>query len=230
MTRRLTVEWPDAKPFEHRGGEPIRLLAVSDTVDRALDHAINRDAIGRIDVIVGAGDLDPGYLGFLGDAFAVPVAFVRGNHDRGGQWAEKSIPAPHHLKSGRLVEIEGLTVAPLEWPGMDHDPAIRDEWRAWIDVVRLARSLVGQRLRGRRSPILVLSHAPPRGVGDTASDPYHVGYAGYRWLLDRLRPPLWLHGHTTIASVVDWREQHGTSVVANVTGSVVIELVPPSPG
>lgn len=228
MTRRLTVVWPDAKPFERRGGEPIRLLAVSDTVDHALDHAINRDAIGRIDAIVGAGDLDPGYLGFLGDAFAVPVAFVRGNHDRGGQWAEKSIPAPHHLRSGRLVELEGLTIAPLEWPGMDHDPAIRDEWRAWLDVLQLARALAARRLRGRRSQILVLSHAPPRGVGDCASDPYHVGYAGYRWLLDRLRPPLWLHGHTTIASVVDWRESHGTSVVANVTGSVVIDLVPPS--
>ncbi len=228
MTRRLTIEWPDPRLFEGRNGEPIRLLAVSDAVDPALDHAINRDAIGRLDAIVGCGDLEPGYLGFLGDAFAVPVAFVRGNHDRGGQWAEKTVVAPSHLTSGRLIELEGLTVAPFEWPGMDRDPAIRDERRAWFDVLRIARALLFRRLRGRRSPVLVLSHAPPRGVGDTASDPYHVGYAGYRWLLDRIRPPLWLHGHTTIASIVDWREGHGQSMVANVTGSVIIELVPPS--
>ncbi len=227
MTRRLTVEWPDAKPFEHRRGEPIRFLAVSDAVDHALEHAINREALGRIDAVVGAGDLDPGYLGFLGDAFAVPVAFVRGNHDHGGQWAEERVPAPHHLESGRVVELEGLSIAPLEWPGMDRNPAIRDEWRAWLDVIRVASSLLARRLRGRRAPVLVLSHAPPRGVGDNASDPYHVGYAGYRWLLDRFRPPLWLHGHTAIASIVDWRERHGESVVANVTGAVVIELVPP---
>ena len=86
-----------------------------------------------------------------------------------------------------------------------------------------------RRLRGRRSPVLVLSHAPPLGVGDCDSDPYHVGYGAYRWLLERLRPPLWLHGHTTPASVADWRASLGPSVVANVTGSVVVELVPPPP-
>ena len=85
MTRRLSVVWPDARPFEARDGKPIRLLAVSDDVDPALDHQINREQIGRVDAIVGCGDLEPGYLGFLGDAFGVPVAYVRGNHDRGGQ-------------------------------------------------------------------------------------------------------------------------------------------------
>ena len=53
MTRTLTVVWPDPKAFEGRGGAPIRLLAVSDDVDPALDYAINRDKIGRVDAIVG---------------------------------------------------------------------------------------------------------------------------------------------------------------------------------
>ena len=84
MTRRLTVVWPDARAFEGRNGDSIRLLAVSDKVDPVLEHAINREQIGRLDAIVGCGDLEPSYLGFLGDAFQVPVAYVRGNHDRGG--------------------------------------------------------------------------------------------------------------------------------------------------
>jgi Icc-related predicted phosphoesterase len=87
--------------------------------------------------------------------------------------------------------------------------------------------VVVRRLRGRTAPVLVVSHAPPRGVGDSAADPYHLGYAGYRWLLERLHPPLWLHGHTTPASVADWRDRFGTTMVANVTGSVLVELVPP---
>ena len=87
---------------------------------------------------------------------------------------------------------------------------------------------MARRLSGRAAPVLVLSHAPPRGVGDCDSDPYHVGYAGYRWLLERVRPPLWLHGHTTPASVADWRDRLGRSVVANVTGSVIVELLPPA--
>jgi hypothetical protein len=229
VTRRLTVTWPDRRPFKDRDGAPIRLLAVSDEVDHALDYPTNREAIGRIDAIVGCGDLEPSYLGFLGDAFGVPVAFVRGNHDRGGHWSETARRAPHHLVSGHLVNVQGITVAPFEWPGLQPHRALRNEWRAWLDVLRAEQGVIVRRLLGRGAPILVLSHAPPRGVGDKDSDPYHHGYRGYRWLLERLRPPLWLHGHTTPASVADWRAPHGPTMVANVTGSVVVELTAPAP-
>ena len=229
MTRRLTVEWPDPEAFKARDGAPIRLLAVSDAPDPALEHEVNRRALGRLDGIVGCGDLEPSYLGFLADAFHVPLAFVRGNHDRGGQWQAMSEEAPTPLASGRLTELCGLTIAPFSWPGLGREQvAVRNERRAWWDVFRAARQLLVRRLRRRRGPVLIVSHAPPRGVGDTASDPYHLGYAAYRWLLDRTRPPLWLHGHTTIATVKDWRDAHGPTTVANVTGSVVVELVPPA--
>jgi hypothetical protein len=227
MTRRLTVVWPDARPFEHRDGAPIRLLAVSDAPDPSLDYAVNREGIGPVDAIVACGDLEPAYLGFLGDAFEVPVAFVRGNHDRGGHWSETAHRAPDHLASGRVVGIDGVTVAPFEWPGLAAPRAPRDEWRAWMDVLRATRTLAVRRLLGDRCPVLVLSHAPPLGVGDCAVDPYHVGYRAYRWFLERLHPPLWLHGHTAPASVTDWRDSLGGCVVVNVTGSVVIELLPP---
>jgi hypothetical protein len=229
VTRRLEVVWPDARPFADRNGAPIRLLAVSDDIDPALDHEVNRTALGRIDGIVGCGDLEPDYLGFLADAFNVQVAFVRGNHDRGGQWQHAVRHAPRPLPSGRLTEIGGLTVAPFEWPGIDSGrAALRNETRAWLDVLRASRSLAVRRLRGRSGPVLVLSHAPPRGVGDTTADPYHLGYRAYRWLLDRLRPPLWLHGHVTIASIRDWRDACGPTTVANVTGAVLVELLPPT--
>ena len=228
MTRRLTVEWPDPEAFEARGGAPIRLLAVSDAPDPALEHGANREALGRLDGIVGCGDLEPSYLGFLADAFHVPLAFVRGNHDRGGQWAAMSDEAPTPMTTGRLTELGGVTIASFSWPGLGRQHvALRDERTAWWDVIRAAWRLALRRLLGRGGPVLIVSHAPPRGVGDTASDPYHLGYAAYRWLLDRIRPPLWLHGHTTIAAVKDWRDACGPTTVANVTGSVVFELVPP---
>ena len=227
MTRRVTVVWPDRLLFERRHGQPIRLLAVSDVMDPALEYAVNRQRIGRLDAIVGCGDLEPGYLAFLGDAFEVPVVYVRGNHDRGGRWSETVRKAPEHLRSGHLVEFNGLTVAPFEWPGLHADRAPRDEWNAWRDVLRTWGSLIVRRLFGEATPVLVLSHAPPRGVGDHAANRYHVGYAGYRWLLERLRPPLWLHGHVNPATIADWRTSHGPSMVANVTGSVVVELVSP---
>lgn len=227
MTRRLTVVWPDKRAFEGRNGDSIRLLAVSDKVDPVLEHAINREQIGRIDAIVGCGDLEPSYLGFLGDAFQVPVAYVRGNHDRGGHWAETVGKAPTHLTSGRLIQLGGVTVAAFEWPGLRPDRAARDEWNAWGDVIRAWRTVLVRRMLGRAAPVLVLSHAPPRGVGDHAANRYHLGYAAYRWLLEHLRPPLWLHGHVDPATITEWQTSLGPSIVVNVTGSVVVDLVPP---
>ena len=229
MTRKLTVVWPDRRVFQARKEASVRLLAVSDAVDPALEHAVNRDAIGRLDAIVGCGDLEPSYLGFLGDAFKVPVVYVRGNHDRGGHWAETSTKAPNHLASGRLIEVAGIPVAPFEWPGLGRERAPRDEWHAWGDVLRLWRALIVRRIVGGLAPVLVVSHAPPRGIGDHAANRYHLGYASYRWLLDHLHPPLWLHGHVDPASKTDWRTNCGPTLVANVTGSVVVELIPPSP-
>jgi hypothetical protein len=48
-------------------------------------------------------------------------------------------------------------------------------------------------------------------------------------LLERLRPPLWLHGHTTTASVPSLVVQAGPTTVVNVTGAVLVELTPPTP-
>jgi Icc-related predicted phosphoesterase len=59
---------------------------------------------------------------------------------------------------------------------------------------------------------------------------YHTGFGAYRWLLDRLQPPIWLHGHTTQASVHRMVERSGRTVVANTTGAMIVELRAPDPG
>jgi DNA repair exonuclease SbcCD nuclease subunit len=222
VTRRLTVIWPDPRPFERREGRPIRLLAVSDDVDHALEHARNREALGPIDLIVGCGDLSPAWLSFVGDAFRVPIVYVRGNHDRQGPWpAPPDIPPPSAGVDGR--SLPGIPMLLLPWTRFQDGDAHRDETGAWLQLVRAA-----PRLLRSRAPLLVVSHVPPRDLGDTPTDPYHVGYAAYRFLMDRVRPPLWLHGHTNPAAQADWRNEEGSTVAANVTGSVLVELLPPA--
>jgi hypothetical protein len=231
MIRRLRVVWPDPTPFRQRDGRPIRWLAVSDDEDPALGYEVNRDALGRLDAVIGAGDLGPAYLGFLADAFGVPVQYVRGNHDHGGAWADTvAEQAPKALPSGAIEEIDGLPVVTLEWPGLRHRDRMRHDSSATADVIRLVVSLAWRRLRGRGGPAIVLSHAPPLGVGDRAADPFHIGFSAYRWLLDRIRPPLWLHGHVHPASVEEWRLDHDGSTVVNVTGAVLVEIEPPAEG
>jgi Icc-related predicted phosphoesterase len=79
------------------------------------------------------------------------------------------------------------------------------------------------------APWLVVSHVPPRDAGDSPDDPYHVGFAAYRTVLERLKPRLWLHGHTTRAKVPTPIVDRGPTTLINVTGSVLVELRPSSP-
>ena len=230
MTRRLEIEWPDPTPFGFRGGRSIRILAASDETDPALDQLPNREALGSIDLIVGCGDLSPDRLCFLADAFRAPLVFVRGNHDRGGPW-----PRPHNLPEplagSDLTSLPGIPLLGLPWPTGDRETNRRDETAAWLQVVRLAapRLLASTvpRLARAGTPLLVLSHVPPLDAGDTPTDLYHRGFAAYRLLLDRLAPPLWLHGHTTMAARSTWQERHGRTLLANATGSILVELSPP---
>jgi len=226
VIRRMEVDWPDARPFADRDGRPIRLLAVSDVADPALEQAANRAGIGPIDGIVGCGDLEADWLTFLGDAFGAPMVHVRGNHDRGGAWRHGATHAPAALASGHIDRLAGIAIGGLGWPGVDEPGNPRRPWRAWLDTLALARRIVLSRLGGRREPILVISHVPPEGLGDVPTDRYHRGFASYRWLLERLRPPLWLHGHTTTASVAELTVQAGRTSVVNVTGAVLLELRP----
>jgi hypothetical protein len=218
VIRRVQVAWPDPRPFRGRSRRSFRLLAVSDLPDAALRHERNRLALGSLDLICGCGDLEPDELAFLADAFGKPLVFVRGNHDRGLGWAAANHLLPEEMPTGPIA-VDGLPMAGLPWPGRADGPAQHDEGRAWLQAARLALH------RFPSGPPVVLSHVPPRGMGD-AADHYHTGFSGYRWLVERIRPPLWLHGHTPVDPGRPWYETHSGTVFVNVTGAVVIEIVP----
>ena len=221
MIRRLRVPWPAARPDDPDRVRPFRILAVSDVRDDALALEVNRAAIGSIDAIVGAGDLEPAYLTMLADAFRVPLFYVLGNHDRGAGWTAQSNHLPDPMPDGRVEHLDGLDVIGLSWPGSERGRAKRDDRAAW----RQALSAWLRHLVTRR-PLLIVSHVPPEGCGDDPADPYHAGFAAYRWLARRTHPPLWLHGHTTVATQKTLVSEVDSTHLVNVTGAVLIELDP----
>lgn len=223
MTRRLRIDWPSDHDSAATN-QTIRILAVSDEVDRALENPVNRDNLGRIDLVVGCGDLDPAYLAMVGDAFKAPLVYVRGNHDRGANWQAHNRWLPEQLPDAHAESIAGVEYIGFSWPGRRSGHADHDERSAWRQVLG-----TGLRAMFKRGPRLVISHAPPLEAGDDPADPYHRGFRAYRWLAERLRPTLWLHGHTTVATSRSLTTQLGPTTIVNVTGSTLIELVPASP-
>jgi hypothetical protein len=224
VTDRLSVRWPDPRPFAGRDGQPIRILAISDEPDPSLDSAGTREAVGPVDFIVGAGDLQPEYLTFVADAFAAPMHYVRGNHDVGSAWGHserRHLPEP--MRDGALVDEAGIRLLGFSGSPRYNERGMQvSSMGMWIAAVRAwLRTL-------RTRPLLVVTHAPPRDVNDD-DDLAHRGFTAFRWLAHRLRAPLWLHGHTALVrrGIDDRSARLGDTLFYNCTGATLVELLPP---
>lgn len=224
MTERLSIRWPDPVPFVGIGGRPIRILAVSDEPDQSIDSTVTRQRIGAIDLIIGAGDLEPDYLSFVADAFRAPLRYIRGNHDVGPAWTHtRRALLPEPMRDGRVVEEAGLRLL-----GFSGSP-IYNERGMQVSALGMWARVIGSWSAAQRArPVLVVTHAPPRQVNDD-EDPAHRGFTAFRWLADRLGPPLWLHGHTALVrrGIDDRTALHNGTLFYNCTGATVIELLPP---
>jgi uncharacterized protein len=229
MTSRIAVSWPDARLFDARDGRPYRILAVADEPDPSLDSPATRQRVGPIDLIIGCGDLPVDYLQFVTDAFNAPLAYVRGNHDVGGDWATGEatrLHLPEPLVDGRTYRNGGLTVLGFNGipfhGGGGYQVGDFTTWRAALAAWRRLR------WRPRRAPVLCVSHVAPRGIND-GPDRMHRGSVPLRWLAGRLRPPLWLHGHTTLVTrrLEDRAVRRDGTVFYNAAGAVVVELRAP---
>lgn len=199
----------------------VRVLAVADEVAPQVDDVRVRSL--RPDLVLAAGDLPWDYLEFLASCLEVPVVFVPGNHDPeiaarsawGGPVLDGARPHGAVNADVRVVEAAGLRIAGLggsvRYNRGPHQYTQRE-------YVRRARRLA-RRARRAGGVDILLSHAPPRGLGDEDDGP-HVGVESMHDLLADLEPRWHVHGHihphgfpradrqvgpTTITNVVPWR-------------------------
>ena len=69
--------------------------------------------------------------------------------------------------------MPGITLLGLPWPGDTRNPqAIRDD-------SQVAPGAPVAHPSARTKPLIVISHVPPEGLGDTPEDHYHRGFAAY---------------------------------------------------
>jgi hypothetical protein len=167
-----------------------------------------------------------------------PLAFVAGNHDpdvsgytaarnglvlRAGLPAEPPWPAGAMNADGHVVDVAGLRIAGLggcvRYSDGPNQYTPRQQRRRARRLIIRARWL---RFRDGRGVDVVLTHAPPLGVGD-GNDGVHRGFAAHLDLMARLRPLLLLHGHVPVRTgELRW---DGTAV-RNVVGRRVLEIEP----
>ena len=217
----------------------VCVLAVSDEVDEGLYADLSPVRAARL--ILACGDLPFEYLGYLMNGLDVPLVFVPGNHDpdlsgyrqtRAGLVLRAGLPArlpwPDGAinADGAIVEVAGLRIAGLGGcrrysPGPNQYSDRRQAARARA----LRRRAWWQQRRGQRRVDVLLTHAPPLGIGDGA-DPVHRGFAAHRGLAAALRPAVMLHGHVLPHDAATPDRPLGGTDIRNVTGRHLLQISP----
>ena len=217
----------------------VHVLAVSDEVDDALCTDLR--PVRTAQLILACGDLPFDYLGYLMNTLDVPLVFVAGNHapdlsgyrtSRAGLTLRAGFPDRTPWPDGAVsAELQIVDVAGLRVAGLGGCRRYRDGPNQYTDrqQARRARSLIRRaglsRIRDGRRIDVLLTHAPPRGVGD-GDDPPHLGFTALNGLVTRLQPGLLLHGHVRPAEAASPDRRLGRTVVRNVTGRHLLDIEP----
>lgn len=165
----------------------MKILALSDEECPALWDYYVSGRLDGYDLILSCGDLKPDYLSFVVTMAKCPVLYVPGNHD--GRY--KSRPPlgcdciDDHFVIYNGIRILGLGGCRRYHPGPHQ--YTEKQMRRRIRKLRLKLWL-------HKGVDIVVTHAPPAGLGDD-DDPAHWGFEALRSFLDKYHPQYLVHGH-----------------------------------
>ncbi len=212
----------------------VKVLVVADEVATNLQERTLRDLAPEL--VLAAGDLPWDYLEWIASSIDVPMVFVPGNHDpeaessSGGRFGDYldygamcEFPRPHGVINAdqEVIRAAGLRIAGL-------GGCVRYSRGPNQYTQRQYRARASRLLRKARSagPVdVVLTHAPPRGLGDAQDGP-HVGIEALHRVLDRLEPTWLLHGHIHPYGMTMPDRQVGPTTLRNVIPWKVVDITP----
>jgi len=196
----------------------MKILLIADEESPYFWDHFQRGRLDGIDLILSCGDLKADYLSFLVTMGHAPVLYVHGNHDLG---YEQFPPEGCDCIDDKLVTVNGVRILGLGGcPKYNKQPLQYTERQ----MERRIRRLRGK-LRRSGGVDIVVTHAPPRGVGD-AEDRAHMGFEAFLPLLDRYRPRYLVHGHVHMCYGTGNPRvrQYGDTSVINACGYYILEI------
>lgn len=215
----------------------VRVLVIADEEAPSLGVQTLRDLAPEL--VLAAGDLPWHYLEYIGSCIDAPLVFVPGNHDpeitrssrdRHGRFTYdgelRDGPRPHGATNAdqQVVEAAGLRIAGLGG-SLRYKPGPHQYTQS--QYAGRARRLL--RRARRRGPVdVLLSHAPPLGLGDDDDLP-HVGIDALHTVIERLEPSWHLHGHIHPYGKTMPDRHVGPTTIRNVIPWKMVEVTPKTP-
>lgn len=204
----------------------MRILAIADEECTALWEGYIPGRLKEYDLILSSGDLNASYLSFLVTMARCPVLYVHGNHDIG--YVTRP-PEGCDCIDGKLVNYRGLRILGLGGCRMYHP----GEHQYTDAEMRKRIRKLKKEIRKAGGVDIVVTHAPPRGVGD-GEDPAHLGFESLLELIDEYHPKYLLHGHVHLRYGSDRQRErtYGGTQVINVCERYTLdfpeeEILPP---
>lgn len=188
----------------------MKLLCVSDHIDPLVYSTTMQERFADVDLVLAAGDLPLSYYGFIVSSLNKPLLFVFGNHELkylpgyrnsrglphtsfGSDYSTPSFGSTY--VGGRVERIKGVIVAGLGGcPIYNRGPNQFNEFSMILKILRLVPRLVFNRIFFSRYLDVLLTHAPPHCINDSA-DQCHRGFKAFLWFVKRFRPKYMVHGH-----------------------------------
>ena len=165
----------------------MKILMLSDQECKALYDYYIPCRLDGYDLIISCGDLNAKYLSFIVTMAQVPVLYVHGNHDNG---YSRVPPEGCDCIDDDLIVYNGLRILGLGGCKKYHDgPHQYTEAQMRKRIRKL-----WWKLWRHKGVDIVVTHAPPAGVGDS-DDPAHRGFEAFLPLMDKYKPKYLLHGH-----------------------------------
>ena len=196
----------------------MKILAVSDEECAALWDYYVPGRLSDYDLIISCGDLKADYLSFLVTMGRAPLLYVHGNHDTS---YPSYPPEGCDCIDDQIVVYNGVRILGLGGCLRYHP----GNYQYTDAQMRRRISKLRYRLWQLGGVDIVVTHAPPKGIGD-GDDPAHWGFEALRELLDQYHPQYLLHGHVhmTYGSDPTRERHHGDTTVINVSERYVLEL------
>ena len=201
----------------------MNILVLADQEAKSLYDYYDPQRMRGIDLIISCGDLSAVYLEFFATLCHVPVLYIKGNHD--GRLIERPpegcIDIENTIYTYHGIRILGLGGSMRYTPNKPNQYTEK-QMRARIRRLRF------KLWRSGGIDILV-THAPAYHLNDMPDLP-HMGFKCFIKLLEKYRPPLYIHGHVhaTYGKEFKRRDVYKDTVVLNAYEYYVVEY-PPDP-
>lgn len=206
----------------------LRILAVSDFIDKDLTRDIENKSLPPIDLILSCGDLAPEYLSLLRDRLDAPLYYVKGNHDI--RYSPANTMGCDNIHA-RIISVGSLNILGLEG-SMWYNGGPNQYTDAMMKKIIF---WMGFQI-WRKKPIhMVVTHASPRHIHDR-EDLCHMGFDSFNRLIQKLAPEYFIHGHiheafeafddriTRVNPDQGTTRKVNTTQVINTCGHMIIEV------